>query len=295
MTKQELPEVQLYSIGPKEADYAAPLLTGEAVAYLKSDEAFGMALVEEGEARAAACARISSENEEVLELISLYVAPEFRRCGLGGTLLNRLLEEAMAATDGSLKWVVSTFTPQMEGIEALFSKAGFRMEPQEQMISWQLQVADIADSPLLKHRAPVPEGYFLRSLEGLSDTSVRQLVEQLKQNYVDDLTAAEIRQALQASSYVLLDQGMEPKACAIFSAQGDKGIYLSQFFVSGGSPARGMIVLQAGGKALLEQFPGDTVLEIPTLAESSENLVKKLIPTSRPEYLMRAVLDLTGE
>ena len=59
--KQELPEVQLYGIGPDEADHAAPLLTAEAVTYIKNDEAFGMALVEEGEARAAVCAGFMAE------------------------------------------------------------------------------------------------------------------------------------------------------------------------------------------------------------------------------------------
>ena len=79
MTNEQLPEVELYSIGPNEADHAAPLLTAEAVEAIKSGEAFGMALVEEGEVRAAACARLLPENEEVLELISLSVAPAFRR------------------------------------------------------------------------------------------------------------------------------------------------------------------------------------------------------------------------
>ena len=67
MEKEPLPEVELYSIGPDEADYAAPLLTGEAVEEIKAGMAFGMALVEEGEVRAAACARLFPENETHLE------------------------------------------------------------------------------------------------------------------------------------------------------------------------------------------------------------------------------------
>ena len=67
MEKEPLPEVELYSIGPDEADYAAPLLTGEAVEEIKAGMAFGMALVEEGEVRAAVCARLFPENEIHLE------------------------------------------------------------------------------------------------------------------------------------------------------------------------------------------------------------------------------------
>ena len=273
MTKEQLPEVELYSIGPNEADHAAPLLTGEAVESIKSGEAFGLALVEEGEVRAAACARLLPENEEVLELISLYVAPAFRRRALGGTLLMELLEETMNATDGGLRWVVSSFMPGTEGVEPLLTKAGFRMEQDRQAVSWKLPVADLADSPLLQRPAPAPAGCTLYTLEELPDYCLRQLVQELARNAVDDLTAAEMRQALQKTSYILLDQKNQPKACAVFSKAGEDGVYLSQFFTAAGNAAAAMAVLQAGGKALLEQLPGETVLEIPTLTDSSARLV----------------------
>ena len=292
MTKEQLPEVELYSIGPNEADHAAPLLTAEAVESIKSGEAFGMALVEEGEVRAAACTRLLSENEAVLELISLYVAPAFRRRALGGTLLMELLEETMNATDGGLHWVVTSFMPGTEGVEPLLAKAGFRMEQDRQAVSWRLPVAELADSPLLKRPAPLPAGCSLHTLEELPDFCLRQLVQELTENGVNDLTAAEMRQALQTSSYILLDQKSQPKACAIFSKSGENGIYLSQFFTTAGNAAAAMAVLQAGGKALLAQFPGETVLEIPTLTASSARLVQKLIPSSQASYLTRAVLEL---
>lgn len=294
MTKEQLPEVELYSIGPREADHAAPLLTAEAVEYIKNGEAFGMALVEEGEVRAAACARLLPENEEILELISLYVAPAFRRRGLGGTLLMELLEETMNATDGGVIWVVTSFMPGTEGVEPLLTKAGFRMEKDEQAISWQLPVAGLADSLLLTRPAPVPAGCSLRTLEELSDYCLRQLVQELARNAVDDLTVPEMRQALQPASYVLLDQKDQPKACAIFSEAGEDGVYLSQFFTASGSAAYAMAVLQEGGKSLLAQLPGDTVLEIPTLTDSSARLVQKLIPSSQARYRTYAVLELAG-
>lgn len=294
MATEQLPEVELYSIGPNEADHAAPLLTAEAVENIKRGEAFGMALVEEGEVRAAACARLLPENEEVLELLSLYVAPAFRRRKLGGTLLMELLEETMNATDGGLHWVVATFMPGTEGVEPLLAKAGFRMEQDEQAISWQIPVSELADGPLLKRPASVPAGCSLHTLEELPDYCLRQLVQELARNSVDDLTAAEMRQALQAASYVLLDRKNQPKACAIFSAQGEDGVYLSQFFAAGGNAAASIAVLRAGVQALLAQLPGNTVLEIPTLTDSSARLVQTLAPSSQAVHLTRAVLDLAG-
>ncbi|MBO5154916.1 MAG: GNAT family N-acetyltransferase [Eubacterium sp.] len=291
--KQELPEVQLYGIGPDEADHAAPLLTAEAVTYIKNNEAFGLALVEEGKARAAVCANFSPEDEAILEIISLYVAPAYRRRKLGGTLLMELLEAVLSETEGNLKGVIASFMPETEGVEALLTKAGFEIQTDEQAQTFRLPVSELADSPLLKRKKSVPEGYILRSLNGTSDTTLRQLAEELKRNRVDDLSLEEMGQALPDCSYVLLNGKLEPKACAIFHAMGEQGIYLSQFFVADGSTAAGMAVLQSAAKALLDRFPGETVLEIPTLTESSAGLVKKLLPSSKSTGLMRAVLDLT--
>lgn len=293
MMKQEFPAVELYTIGPNEVDRVASLLTAEAAADIKNGEAFGMTLVEEGEVRAAACARISPENDEVLELLSLYVAPAFCRRALGGTLLMELLEETMAATDGTLNWAVTTFMPDAEGMESLLAKAGFQMEQDEQVVSWRLPVADLADSLLLKHSMSVPAGCSLHTLEELSDYSLRQLVQELQKNLIADLTVAQMREALQTASYVLLDQKGQPKACAVVSKAGKNALYLSQFFAAGGNAPAAMTVLQAAGQAVLQQFPGNTVLEIPTLTETSANLVKKLLPSSQAVCLMRAVLELT--
>lgn len=290
---QELPEVQLYGIGPDEADHAAPLLTAEAVTYIKNNEAFGLALVEEGKARAAVCANFSPEDEAILEIISLYVAPDYRRRKLGGTLLMELLEAVLSETEGNLKGVIASFMPETEGVEALLTKAGFEIKRDEQAQTFRLPVSELADSPLLKRKKSVPEGYILRSLKGTSDTTLRQLMEELKRNRVDDLEPEEMKQALSDCSFVLLNGNLEPKACAIFHAMGENGIYLSQFFTADGSTAAGMAVLQAAAKALLNRFPDETVLEIPTLTESSAGLVKKLLPSSKSTGLMHAVLDLT--
>ena len=291
--KQELPEVQLYGIGPDEADHAAPLLTAEAVTYIKNNEAFGLALVEEGKARAAVCANFSPEDEAILEIISLYVAPAYRRRKLGGTLLMELLEAVLSETEGNLKGVIASFMPETEGVEALLTKAGFEIKRDEQAQTFRLPVSELADSPLLKRKKSVPEGYILRSLKGTSDTTLRQLMEELKRNRVDDLSLEEMGQALPDCSYVLLNGKLEPKACAIFHSMGENGIYLSQFLAADGSTAAGMAVLQSAAKALLDRFPGETVLEIPTLTESSAGLVKKLLPSSKSTGLMHAVLDLT--
>lgn len=204
-----------------------------------------------------------------------------------------LLEAVLSETEGNLKGVIASFMPETEGVEALLTKAGFEIQTDEQAQTFRLPVSELADSPLLKRKKAVPEGYILRSLKGTSDTTLRQLMEELRRNHVDDLVPEEMAQALSDCSFVLLNEKLEPKACAILHAMGEQGIYLSQFFTAEGSTAAGMAVLQSAAKAVWNRFSGETVLEIPVLTESSAALVRKLLPASQSTGLMRAVLDLT--
>ena len=294
MEKEPLPEVELYSIGPGEADYAAPLLTVEAVEEIKAGMAFGMALAEEGEVRAAVCARLLPENETHLELVSLYVAPAYRRRGLGCTLLMELLEEMESVTDGTLTYVTAAFSPQMDGLEQLFTRVGFVIEEESTVTSWQIPLKKLMGSPLFARRVSVPGGCTLRTLEHAQDLDLRRLVEKLAQNGVADLTVSQMRQSLTGASYILWDENAEPVACAIVSALDETHVYLSQFFTANGNKAAGVCVLQAAADALTGLLPEDVVLEIPTIADSSARLVQRLLPDCAATHMRRATLDLTG-
>ena len=288
----QLPEVSIYSIGPKEADYAAPLLTPEAVSLIQTSEAFALALTEEGTACAAVCARLAPENETILEVISLYVAPEFRRRSLGRTLLIELLERTMAATDGSIRFLTISFLSEDHGLSAMLSKFGFEIIPEETAISWQLTLEKLPDSILMKTPAALPSNSSLQSLAALSDYQIRQLAQTLKSFHVDILSAAQLHQAHQQASYVLLGESGEPTACAIFTVSDHSRITLSQFFTAHKSASPIVAVLQASAQILLEQFSPETILEIPTLTRSSGKLVQHLLPESKAISLNRAVLDL---
>ncbi len=293
MEKERLPEVKLYSIGPGQADYAASLLTGEAVAQIKAGTAFGMVLAEEGEVRAAVCARLLPENDTHLELVSLYVAPAHRHRGLGNTLLMELLEEMQAATDGMLTYVTAAFSPQMDGLAQLFTQAGFVIEEEPEVTSWQIPLKKLTDSPLFARRVSVPAGCMLRTVERTQDVDLKRLVEKLAQNDVADLTVSQMRRSLTGVSYILWDKNVEPVACAVVSKLDDTHVYLSQFFMANGSKA-GICVLQAAADALTGQLPGDVMLEIPTVADSSARLAQRLLPDSVAIHMQRATLDLTG-
>lgn len=286
----DLPEIELVAIGPDDTELVAPLLTPEAVEYINSGMAFGMAAVEEEETRAAVCARLLPENDAVLEIISLYVAPAFRRRGLGGTLLMELIEETMEATDGGIRWVTSAFDSQIEGLEALLTKAGFAIEYDNEAVTWQLTMGELASAPLMEHKAAA-SGLSLCPLKELSEQQIKQLVNILIENYVDYMSVQEIRQALAECSYVAYSQNNTPVACSVFTALSEEKIVLSQFFSKTDTSSL-LAVLQASAAALIENYPADTILEIPTLTRSSAKLVEKLLPCSKAVRSVKSVLEL---
>ena len=290
---EQLPEVSIYAIGAEETEYVASLLTPEAVTLIQNGESFGLALVEEGKARAAVCAGFSPENEEVLEIISLYVEKEYRRRGLGTTLVLELLDYMMETTDASLQYMTASYLSGDDALSAMFSKLGFEIIQEESAISWQMPLGKLPDSTLMENSVKLPEGTKLHTLESLSNYHIRQLVQKLKEHNLDILTYEQIEKAHPQASFVLMDENEEPAACAIFTVSENTHITLSQFFTKYKNPAPSMKMLQSGAKVLLEQFGGEAVLEIPTLTESSSRLVQRLLPDSKAVCLNRAVLDLT--
>ncbi len=129
-------KMQEWQSQPDEADYAAPLLTGEAVEEIKAGMAFGMALVE-------------------------------------------LLEEMESAMDGMLTYVTAAFSPQMDGLEQLFTRVGFVIEEESAVTSWQIPLKKLMGSLLFARRVPAPGRCMLRTLEHAQDLDLRQLVEKL--------------------------------------------------------------------------------------------------------------------
>ena len=147
----------------------------------------------------------------------------------------------------------------------------------------------------MKTPAVLPADSSLCSLEALPNYQILQLVQTLKQYQIDMLSVEQIHQANQQASYVLLDEDGDATACAIFSVSEPNHITLSQFFTAHKKPSASIAVLQACAKSLLEEFPPEATLEIPTLTNSSSKLVQRLIPDSQAVCLSRAVLDLTRE
>lgn len=283
--------VQLYLIGPQEAELAAPLLTAEAKELIRNDQAFGIAIAEEGKARGALCARLAPDNDLCLELLSLYVVPQYRRRRLGATLLSELFQICGESFDGTVSRIEAAFLPE-QGLMALLEKAGFLLEQDEPDIcSRFVPVSELADSPLMQQNAGRPEGCTLAPFEKLPHGYIRRLFQALRKADADYMDLNQLYQALPSVSFLLLDARERPAACAVFTG-GEERLCLSQFFAAGGNAVNAVVVFQAAARALLAQYPGAT-LELPLLTPASVRLAKRLLGDEGvAATLMRAVLEL---
>lgn len=289
--KQTLAPVQLYLIGPQEVELAAPLLTKEAAALIRNDQAFGIAIVDEGRARGALCARLSPDNDICLELLSLYVVPQYRRRQLGATLFAELFDLCGESFDGTVSRIEASFLPE-EGLTALLEKAGFQLEADESGIcSIFVPVSELADCPLMKQYADHKGGGTLLPFREFSNTHIRRLFHELENAGADYIDPNQLDQVLPDASFVLMDTESHPVACAIITGKDDH-LCLSQFFATGGNVTGAVTVLYAAAQALLEQCPG-AVLEQPLLTPASVRFTKRLLgDAGTTETLMHAVLEL---
>ena len=138
----------------------------------------------------------------------------------------------------------------------------------------------------------LPPHTILLPLEEFSEHQIHQLVYTLRKHHIDMMSAEEISGAHRKVSRVLLDEAAEMVGCVILTEASPEHIVLSQFFTAYKTAAPSVAILQAAAKALMEQFPAETLLEIPTVTSSTGKLVQRLIPDSKAVGLTNAVLDL---
>lgn len=287
-----LPEVEIYAIASQDAERLAVLLTKEAVTLIGSKEAEGIAIVEENEVRGAICVRISPFEEQVMELLSLYVAPDWRRRALGGTLLLEALERGMEATDGLLNRIECTFSSSAEGVEAFLQHAGFRIQTVPDSAVWCCSLEQAAKGKLLQGKmASAKEPVSLSKLS-LAEQSL--LMETLDRRDVAYFTREELSKVHREISFVLFD-AKDPsviQACAIWSQDSQEELSLLQFFFLPSEHKAPVVVLRACLQAMQQRFSGTTVLTIPTLTSSAARLVQQITGLEESEeHLCYAVLS----
>lgn len=285
--REELPELQLYRVGAEQIDKFAPLFTREAAEEVAAASAAAVIAVENDVACGGICMKLAEGQEELLDLLSLYVVPEYRRRGVAGTLFLETMEEIFDATDGLVHCCRCLGTNDAEGLEEFLAKAGFVTEEEEGAGSFLTSVEKLQTAPVLGYGARLSPGCELIPVEELSALSVKRLFRALSEFSVDYMQESELPAACGEISYVALDAGKEPAACAIFTEREGR-LCLSQFYMKPGASGEVVKLLQTAIQKAGEKYGGDKEVEIPILSDSSCRLMEKLLGTSCKRVPLRA-------
>ena len=285
--REELPELQLYRVDEGQIEKFAPLFTREAAEEIAAASAAAMIAVENDVACGAICVKLVEGQEEMLDLLSLYVVPEYRRRGIAGTLFLEIMEEIFEATDGIVHCCRCLGANDAEGMEEFLEKAGFTAEEEEELGSFITSVGELQTAPVLGYGIKLSKGCELLPVGELSALAVKKLFRVLAEAGVDYMQESELPAACGAVSYVTLNAGKEPTACAIFTEREGR-LCLTQFFMRPGASAEIIKLLQTSIRRAEESYGGDKEVEIPILSASSCRLLEKLLGTTCRRLPLRA-------
>lgn len=295
MTQNEmdnLPELELYRVDAPQIMKYAPLFTQEAVAELAAGTAIGMIAVEENVACGAICMKpLEDELEGVMDLISLYVVPEYRRQGVAGTLFLEMMENVFDATDGIMHYCRYVGEKDAEGVTEFLEQAGFVFEEEELAGTFLTTVKELKNAPLNGFRANLPADYRMLSAAEFSALEKKKIFQTLSEAGVAYMTEAQLEDACQEISYAVLDAKKELTACAFFTE--DRGrLCLTQFFIKPGPAGEGIKMLQTCVQKAVEQYDEETEVEIPVLTASSLRLMEKMLGKCRRIPMCTAYFEM---
>lgn len=275
---EDLPELKLYRVDAGQISRFMTLFTQEAVTGITIGEAFGMIAVEDHVACGAICMSAAGEQESMLELVSLYVVPEYRRRGVATTLLIELMEQVFGETDGMVHQCRYCGCGEEDSVRSFLQSVGFVLEEEETAGSFFATVGELEKAPLAGYHAYLPDGCTMLPLEKLSALDRKKVLLTLQKAGVDDITAQDLETACQECSFVVYDEKKELNACAIFSEYAGS-ICLVQFYLQPGTSKTGIRMLQNAWMAVKEKYGPDMEIEIPILTDSSLRLMQKLLGT----------------
>lgn len=295
MTQNEmdkLPELELYRVEAPQIAKFSPLFTQEAVAELAAGTAIGMIAVEENIACGAICMKLMGDEQEgMLDLLSLYVVPEYRRKGIAGTLFLEMMENVFEATDGMVHYCRYVGEKDAEGVTEFLEQAGFVFEEEELAGAFLTTVKELCNAPLNGFRASLPADYRMVSVPELSALEKKKIFQTLSEAGVAYMAEAELENACQEISYAVFDARREMAACAFFTEHGRR-ICLSQFFIKPGPAGEGIKMLQTCVRKAAMQYGEEMQIEIPILTDSSLRLMEKLLGKCRRIPMCKAYFEM---
>lgn len=280
--REDLGEAALYFIDQESIDRVSRFFPESIAEEIKEGEAFGLAIAEEDEIKGAVAAHFEEE-ENVLEIRSLFVAEEARRRALATTMVVQMMEAVLEETRGELRYVTVSFLEESSGCRELFEKIGFFMEEAEEAESFFLSREELTDSMLNTEGKEGTAGKFFSEL---SEFEKKELLRNLEEEGADYITLKDLKEIRGEISPVIYGEEKLVQACCLFS--GKEHLVLRQFYAGKGQSRLAIKVLKTAVHSLLKDSDW-TQLEVPCVTASSARLLKKLLGVKEGRKYLRGV------
>lgn len=255
-----------------------PLMTQTAAELIKEGSAVYAVGVTEDRTRTACGALVGYVKGGCFRLLSLFVSPEYRRCGYGNLLIGELVETCREDGIG----IDVSFTgadAETEALEAFFEFWQFQKEKQTQGEIYEISLEEALKSGYRKDEES--RDMHVHSLEECQEHMVRELSKRAYDSEVpvpeggffaasiDRRSSVVYEREGRITAYLLFDHSLGGRLtlCALCSFEKNPIVLAKMIF--------------AAEDLCRKNYPGDTKIYIQAINETSRNLIHKVFPNAK--------------
>lgn len=237
-----------------------PLIPAELHSQMEEENVFLVGAIEENKAVGAAVLELG---ELTLELLSVVVAPAWRRRGVGASILLRCTALAQEISVRAFEVAAPSSMTELEGFFS--SLPWLRCEPASSYV--EVQVGDLKKIPLLAGGAPnaIP----------LEQVPILAYRDYLRKTFPEDPTQC-LRQDLDLRVSQAIVKNGEIRACALVMPSED-GVSLSWLHNTSSDKLAVLILLRAAVAAVCTYYPEDASIQFSVDSEQLESFSEKLL------------------
>lgn len=213
--------------------------------------------------------------EEHVEIISLYVSPDFRRKG-GGKILLSVIEKIAEELDSWVSVSFSAFDEESRTLEALFAAADYELRDDVDYRSYMVTLADCEDSEALKK---APRDNRLKYFSELSETKLKSYNKQAEAKLAPLPVGGLLSEALDRELSVAYEENGRVKGfVAIENMDYENGIRLAAAFNGTDNPMVLMWLVKAAFSVAEKKYDENTPLLIDVVDETADRFVRYVLP-----------------
>jgi N-acetylglutamate synthase-like GNAT family acetyltransferase len=267
----ELPALEVTLIDGKNLPYFSTFIPSEYHSGVEDASLCAIGAISQGTACAALVAEL---NEACVQLLSVFVAPMYRRQYIASTLVGELLDFITENGELAIQSLAADYSDDGGGVKEFLDSLGFWQEKQaEQTLS--LPVSSLPGCEFMQ-RTPSP-GVAVSPLESLSAFHLREIRLAMESCAADYFGKALGPDTVLTELSFAAFRDRRPVGCVCLSEGAREGeLVMTVFFSIEKAPPVPMTLLRAAAEAVMKHRPAADSIKIPILTESAGKLLRAL-------------------